>query len=549
MKQFLSLLTAAIALAAIPASAQPVIASLGVRNSASYTLPGLPNSGIALGSLFIVFGQNMGPAKIVQVSSFPLPTSQGLAGTSIQVTINGTEVDAIMLYTLATQVAAVLPSTTPIGTGTMTVTYNGQSSAPAPITVMKSSFGIFAVNQSGTGQGVLQNVNSQTDRPFNSSTVSAQPGQVMILWGTGLGPVSGKEQDGPLPGDMPNLNVHVWVGGKDAVIQYRGRSGCCTGDDQIVFVVPAGVEGCAVPVYVQVDNTVSNFVTMAIGSGGAQCTDPGALTAAQIAEATKNGGIRSGSVGVNHYDGLSGTTHEISDGLQAVFAKTPLSALSGFSAVVPVGSCTEFQFPVPLPNGTNTYLDAGKISVGGAVGPYDLYSSSKGSYSLSFLPGATSSPGLITDGTMLSAGTYNFTGSGGADVGAFTAAVDYVNTFHWDQSSVSSINRSQPLTFNWTGGTAGGVVTMVIISSLAPGPTGSIGAAIFCYANGAAGTFTIPAPLLAALPPSYTDADGNPQGTVEVYQNIAGKPFTASGLDLGTASSQVTFTKGFVAIQ
>ena len=90
---------------------------------------------------------------------------------------------------------------------------------------------------------------------------------------------------------------------------------------------------------------------------------------------------------------------------------------------------------------------------------------------------------------------------------------------------------------------------MVIMSSLAPGPTGSIGAAIFCYADGAAGSFTISGALLSALPPSYTDADGNPQGTVEVYQNIAGKTFTASGLDLGTASSQVTFTKGFVAIQ
>ncbi len=213
MKQLLSLLTAAIAMAAIPAVAQPVIAGLGVRNSASYILPGLPNSGIAEGSLFIVFGQNMGPAKIVQVSSFPLPTSAGLAGTSVQVTMNGTVVDAIMLYTLATQVAAVLPSSTPVGTGTMTVTYNGQTSAAAPITVVKSTFGIFAVNQSGTGQGVLQNVNSATDRPFNSPTQSAQPGQVMILWGTGLGPVTGDEAAGPLPGDMPNLNVHVWVSG------------------------------------------------------------------------------------------------------------------------------------------------------------------------------------------------------------------------------------------------------------------------------------------------------------------------------------------------
>jgi len=176
MKQLSSVLMAMAVVTVISprAFAQPVIASLGVRNAASYTLPGLPNSGVAQGSLFIVFGQNLGPAKIVQVSSFPLPTSQGLSGTSIQVTVNGTTVDAIMLYTLATQVAAVLPSKTPTGTGTITVTYNGQTSAPVPITVVRSSFGIFAVNQSGTGPGVLQNVRSQSDRPANSPTQSAQ---------------------------------------------------------------------------------------------------------------------------------------------------------------------------------------------------------------------------------------------------------------------------------------------------------------------------------------------------------------------------------------
>jgi uncharacterized protein (TIGR03437 family) len=540
---------AATLLASHPAAAQPVIAALGVRNAASYTLPGLPNAGIAQGSLFIVFGQNMGPAKIVQVSSFPLPTSAGLAGTSIQITINGTSVDAIMLYTLATQVAAVLPSSTPIGTGTMTVTYNGQTSAAAPITVVKSTFGIFAVNQSGTGQAVLQNVNSATDRPFNSPTQSAQPGQVMILWGTGLGPVTGNEAAGPLPGDMPNLNVHVWVDGKDAAIQYRGRSGCCTGDDQIVFVVPAGVEGCALPVYVQIDNTVSNFVTMAVGSGGAQCINPNALTPAQIQTATQNGGIRSASLAVTHYDGLAGTTHEVSDGLQAVFAKTPLSALSGFSAVVPVGNCIVYQFPVPAPTGTNTYLDAGNISVSGAVGPYNLYSASTGAYSLSFLPGATSSPGEITDGTVLGPGNYTFTGSGGADVGAFTASINYVNTFKWDQSSVPSINRSQPLTITWTGGTAGAIVNISVTSSLGHGPVSDFGSVLSCYEDATLETFTLPAVLLSALPPSYTDANGNPQGTIEVIENSAGTPFTASGLDLATISFELAFTRGFVAIQ
>ncbi|HLK19061.1 MAG TPA: hypothetical protein VKT81_08895 [Bryobacteraceae bacterium] len=548
MKPLLSLFTAAFALTAISAFAQtPTIANLGVRNSAGYTLPGLPNSGIAQGSLFLVFGQNLGPAKIVQVSSFPLPTSQGLSGTSIQVTINGTKVDAIMLYTLATQVAAVLPSTTPIGTGTLTVTYNGQTSAPAPITVVKSSFGIFAVNQSGTGQGVLQNVLSQSDRPFNSATASAQPGEVIILWGTGLGPVNGDETAGPLPGDLSSLNVHVWVGGKDAVIQYRGRSGCCTGDDQIVFVVPAGVEGCAVPVFVQIDNTISNFVTMAIGNNGAQCTDPGALTPAQIATAEKNGGIRSGTLNIAHYDGLTPKHRQVSDGVGAVFAKTPLSALAGYGAVVPKGSCSEIQFPIALA-GLNSYLDAGKVSFNGPPGSYDLVEASKGSYSLSFLPSPTSIPGIITDGTTLSAGTYNFTGTGGADVGAFTASLNFVKTFFWDQS-VSSIDRSQPLTIKWTGGTSGSTVTMSVVSSLAPGPNGSIGSVIFCYADGSAGTFTIPAALLSALPPSFTDANGNPQGTIEVFETIYGPSFTASGLDVTTTFSEMAYTRSFVKIQ
>lgn len=98
-------------------------------------------AGIAQGAVFVVFGQQPGPAQLVQVSSYPLPTSQGLAGTSIRITVAGTSVDAIMLYTLATQVAAVVPSNTPVGTRTFTVTYNGQASAPAPITVVPSSFG------------------------------------------------------------------------------------------------------------------------------------------------------------------------------------------------------------------------------------------------------------------------------------------------------------------------------------------------------------------------------------------------------------------------
>ncbi len=145
----------------------PVIGAGGILNGASYALEGLPNSGIAQGSIFIVFGTNMGPAQLIQVSSFPLPTSGGLAGTSISVTVNGVTTNAIMLYTSAGQVATVLPSNIPVGTGTLTLTYNGLTSSPAPITVVESAGGIFTLNQAGFGPAVLQNFNSQADQPFN----------------------------------------------------------------------------------------------------------------------------------------------------------------------------------------------------------------------------------------------------------------------------------------------------------------------------------------------------------------------------------------------
>ncbi|MGH9719798.1 MAG: hypothetical protein ACRD8O_06265, partial [Bryobacteraceae bacterium] len=79
--------------------AQPVISSGGAVNAASFALPDLPNGSIALGSMFVVFGRNLGPATLVQATSYPLPAT--LAGTSIRITTPGTPlaINAIMVYT------------------------------------------------------------------------------------------------------------------------------------------------------------------------------------------------------------------------------------------------------------------------------------------------------------------------------------------------------------------------------------------------------------------------------------------------------------------
>src|SRR3984885_7382653 len=108
------------ALLVLPAMAQsnpPLIFS--AENSASYA------STIAQGSLFIVFGANIGPAQLVQASSYPLPPQIG--GTAITVTSGSTTLACPMVYSVMGAAAAVLPSSVPPGSAMLTLTYNGQS--------------------------------------------------------------------------------------------------------------------------------------------------------------------------------------------------------------------------------------------------------------------------------------------------------------------------------------------------------------------------------------------------------------------------------------
>ena len=168
---------------------------------------GLPSGGIAQGSMFIVKGGAMGNCGTAIATTFPLQT--GMNGTQIRVTVAGTTVNARMIYVVACrtggpdQLAAILPSNTPIGTGTLQVVYQGRASVNVPIRVVANSFGMFTRNQAGSGPVIVQNFISETNTPTNGLLESANVGQTEILWGTGLGAVNPvSEINGPVPGDL-----------------------------------------------------------------------------------------------------------------------------------------------------------------------------------------------------------------------------------------------------------------------------------------------------------------------------------------------------------
>src|SRR5258707_12972286 len=127
----------------------PVIRANSVVNAASHISPGLPNYGVAQGSLVIVRGQGLASGTPQQFTSgnSPLPTT--LAGASMQITVAGAKVDVPMVYAAVgmfgdftgpyDELAGIVPSTTPAGAGTITVTFNGRTSAPDSITVVPSA--------------------------------------------------------------------------------------------------------------------------------------------------------------------------------------------------------------------------------------------------------------------------------------------------------------------------------------------------------------------------------------------------------------------------
>jgi uncharacterized protein (TIGR03437 family) len=528
-RRALTFMVAAILLFTPRADAQ-VVAGAAV-NSASYLHPGLPNGKLAQGVLFIVFGSGIGPAALEQASAYPLETR--LAGTSIRVTVGGTAVDCPMVYAFATQLAAILPSTTPVGAGTLIVTYNGQSSAPLAIEVAASAFGIYSLNQSGQGPGIMvEPVGNVT----NTLVTPAQEGQFLDIWGTGLGAAAA--DDKPAPGDLAHLNVEAFVGGAEAQVVYRGRSGCCAGVDQVRIVVPAGARGCHVPVYLVVDGAPSNFVTMSVAPAGSLCEAAGGLDASVLQTAIDRGSLRFGTLDLHRGRDYEDGRVFRSDSAGAGFHQVSLGTLIRSAGLVPsLGSCVVNPFPAVVgPEWAS--LDAAQVSLAGPPGALPLHRNAIGDYGLSFLPGAQPAPGRIVDGRLLTPGAYTFTGTGAADVGAFSASLDVPALFEWtNRGSIGAVSRSQPLRIAWDNAAPGSIVAITGVSLLSLDlATGAFAGAIFsCWTEGSRGEFTVPPAVLSSLPSTLVFL-GEPLGSLHVDSYLFGR-FSAAGLDVGATQS------------
>jgi uncharacterized protein (TIGR03437 family) len=491
-----------------------------VQNNYSFIVPGLPNYGIAPGSLFIIKGTNLATnvTPVLQSSAPPgLPNS--LNGASISVTVNGTTTVPGLYYTSAGQLAAVLPSNTPVGTGTITVTNGTLTSPPAQIVVVQSALGL--------------DVATDANYNFFSTAASASPGQTIILWGSGIGAdTANTDKVYPLTQDnLTGIPLQVWIGGLQATILYQGRSQF-PGVDQVVVTIPQGISvGCSVSVVAVSGSIVSNSITIPAAQGGGTCTDPASATNPSLLQTLSGKStISFGILSILQSTEITAATGTVtSNTASAVFDRYPTAAIvtGASNANIPsIGSC------VLLTGGTGvtpTGLDAGVISLSGPSVQTTLMA-------------LASQPGVSY--AMLSSipsggGSYTFTGPGGKDVGSFNTTINFPAPLIWtNQASVTTVNRAQGQQVTWSGGAPGTYVSIEGQSTLTSG-TSVVSATFDCYAPVSAGQFTVPSWILLALPP-------NNSGSMSLENSTYPQFFTASGLDYSYGSTGSLIDKAVV---
>jgi len=486
----------------------------GVQNNSNIITVGYSGSAIAPSSIIVITGSRLSdPNVALQLQD----TTQGLPltlnGTSLSVAINGTTVQPAIYYATPTQIAAELPAATPAGSGTITVSHGGFS-ASAPIQIVPSAYGIDTMSGSAVAQDAVSYA-------LITYTASAQPGEFITLWGTGLG-------TDPADSDtMYTTNPHaiqtpveVYVGNVQAGVLYSGAS-VYPGVDVILFTIPEGApNGCAVPIAVVTgESTLSNTPTLPIMNGGGVCSDPRYGTnGILLSQSTFNAAMLSvyEIVGVGSFLGAQTYSLDVMATMQQV-SPSSLNLQPSLGGCIAQQNVSVSYFPG---------LDAGAIRASGdGYAPVTLTPASSGA--LGSYVGTLAGP-VFTLAPPAAGTTFTFNASGGAQVGPFTASVNYPNpTF----GAAATVGNSG-LQVTWSSAADN---SYVLISASASTRVGSsyLNFALLCAAAAADGQFTVPAYLLLGAP------TGTSIQSVGV-SDITYTTFSAMGLDLGLVTSSTS---------
>jgi hypothetical protein len=207
------------------------------------------------------------------------------------------------------------------------------------------------------------------------------------------------------------------------------------------------------------------------------------------------------------------------EGAYAVFAQftKPATIAAAVGGLFPSqGTCTVFTSLTAEAQRSGMRLDAGSsLALSGQAGTWTLAAHSTGQYQVVF--------GSTPTGPNVAPGSYTMAGTGGAGVAAFSAELKVGGNIVWtNKSGISTVNRSQPLTVTWSGGTTPGYV---VIGGYFESPYSPV-VGFVCAEDTLKGSFTIPSFVLSALPAASSG------GAMFIGPHPLSQPVTIPGVDL-----------------
>ncbi len=227
----------------------------GIVSAASFRSSG----GVSPGSIISVFGVSLSALPSAVADSLPLPTELG--GTKVTTG----RLAAPLFYTSPGQVNAQVPfEMAPGSTSTLTVTVEGTTSTSVDLPLVQFSPGLFSVAQDGRGPGAILHANGQ---PVSAASPAA-PGETVMLFGTGLGPVDNPPETGKPalanPLSRTTTTPQVWLNNLPAPVRFSGLAPDFVGLYQVNVEVPSGLAPGEYSVVLNIGGVSSNTVTIAV---------------------------------------------------------------------------------------------------------------------------------------------------------------------------------------------------------------------------------------------------------------------------------------------
>jgi uncharacterized protein (TIGR03437 family) len=413
--------------------------------------------------------------SLASVNYNPTGSPPSVASVSLVAVNATTPVSAQVTSVTPSTINFVVPADFPAGAAQLIYKPGGQATQWTAVSIVPASLSLF---RSGvTGPLVAQNFNSDGTAVLNGLASPAQPGQAVVLWGTGLG-------------STPQSAVGITLGGVPQTVLYAGAAPGQPGLNQINFQVAAGTpDGCYLPLTVTYGiQSVTSFLSKT--SDGQPCHHPFQLSADAMKILDGGGYLATETIGIS-----TGIQAPASDRASRQESISVQSLFSRSADIANYFTATTIASAQPC-----GILSVGGTGIFGGSDPTTLGAMTlrNGTSTLPVPwtnPPQTDSPLTALPAPVIGAGKWTWSNSGGTNLTATSFDFVLPPPIQLSVGVPLTVNQSQSQTFTWDGSGYDSTATLGL-SLTGPYPGSPV---VACSVPAQAGAVTLPSKLLASF--------------------------------------------------